>query len=102
MHPGVLTLVTLDDHVPREFSRHASLFVVVPCYWAALVANLIWGHRWMIRHFDRLVGRVHQPCSTFTDDLIDRIWARLRRRFFGATPQSQSVLEQHSVPVAME
>ena len=85
MHPGFLALVTLDPHMAREFRGHAPWFLVVPCYWAALVANLIWARRWMIRHFDRLVARVqHCPdhSSIWTDDLLDRVWAKVRQRFF--------------------
>lgn len=60
MHPGFLTLVTLDDHVDREFRGHAPWFVVIPCYWAALSMHFLWARNWTIRHFDRLVGRVPQ------------------------------------------
>jgi ABC-type transport system involved in multi-copper enzyme maturation permease subunit len=96
MHPGFLAIVTLDQHASREFHRYAPWFVVVPCYWAALVANLVWARRWMIRHFDRLVGRVQQTQSPniLTEDLLDRIWAKLRQRFF---PQPRAILPAATV-----
>jgi len=85
MHPGFLTLIPLDPRIDHEFRGHAPWFLVFPCYWAALVVNLVWARRWMIRHFDRLVGRVQRHpdnSSVWTDDLIDRIWGKLRQRFF--------------------
>jgi ABC-type transport system involved in multi-copper enzyme maturation permease subunit len=88
MHPGFLTLVTLDDKIEREFSGHAPWFLVVPCYWTALVVNIVWARRWMVRHFDRLVERVPQsqwPTSLLDRD-CDRIWASLRTRLFRPRP----------------
>jgi ABC-2 family transporter protein len=57
MHPGFLTLVTMDRNYPRDFLGKATCERVLPCYWAALVINLIWARWWVIRNFDRLVGR---------------------------------------------
>jgi hypothetical protein len=56
MHPGFLTIVTLDDRPERWFRRHHWLSIL-PCYWAALVINLWLIRAWLIRHFDRLAGR---------------------------------------------
>jgi ABC-type transport system involved in multi-copper enzyme maturation permease subunit len=90
MHPAFLSLITLSRNPHREFDGHATVFLVVPCYWAALIVNLVWARRWIIRHFDRLVGRVlHCPDNSlvWTDDLFDRAWARLRERFASRSPK---------------
>jgi hypothetical protein len=71
MHPGFLTLIVLDEHVGREFRGHAPWFLVVPCYWAALVATIVWARRWTVRHFDRLVGRV-QNRSDYSRAVLER------------------------------
>ncbi len=67
MHAGFLTAVMLDDSFEREF-RPWSAFAILPCYWLALVVNIVLTRRWLIRHFDRLAGRsellAHNPTSS--------------------------------------
>jgi ABC-type transport system involved in multi-copper enzyme maturation permease subunit len=36
----------------------ASRFILA--YWVAMVANIVWGRRWMITRFDRMTGRVQR------------------------------------------
>ncbi|MHB1033639.1 MAG: ABC transporter permease subunit [Pirellulales bacterium] len=70
LNPAVLTIATLSDlnrlfsvYGPYGFSPHSRCTwwqLAIPCYWAALVVNLIWARWWMIRHFDRLTGRAGQ------------------------------------------
>jgi ABC-type transport system involved in multi-copper enzyme maturation permease subunit len=59
MHPAFLTIVMLDGRFPtREIDRWDIGLAAIPFYWAALTANVIWARWWMIRNFDRLVGRI--------------------------------------------
>lgn len=57
MHSGFLTIVLLDESLGREFREFDAWPLALVLYWTALSANLIWARHWMIRHFDRLVGR---------------------------------------------
>lgn len=57
MNAAFLTAVMLDDNFSREFRPWPAL-VILGCYWTALVLNFVWARRWLIRHFDRLAGRV--------------------------------------------
>jgi hypothetical protein len=60
MHAGFLTVIMMDDNFQREL-RDRPWFAVLACYWAALAVNFLWARQWLIRHFDRLVGRDTSP-----------------------------------------
>ena len=69
MNPGFWIMAMLDDN-PRGWfdsfkagSIDYSAWLGLTGYWVALVANLLWARWWMIRHFDRLVGRT-QACTS--------------------------------------
>ncbi len=57
MHPAFLTIVLLDDNFGSEIRHLDAWPLAVLLYWTAMVVNLIWARQWMIRQFDRLVGR---------------------------------------------
>jgi ABC-type transport system involved in multi-copper enzyme maturation permease subunit len=74
MHPGFLTLITLDPHAQREFHDDVQWPFVVLTYWGALAANFLWARRWAIRNFDRMAGRIH---STENPSVIEQWLQRL-------------------------
>jgi hypothetical protein len=43
------------------YHGYGSAYLGVASYWAACLFTLWWGRRWMIRHFDALVGRGAAP-----------------------------------------
>lgn len=58
MHPAVLVVALLDDRIENWFHRTGwPWYALLPGYWLALVVNVIWLRRWLIRHFDRLAER---------------------------------------------
>jgi ABC-type transport system involved in multi-copper enzyme maturation permease subunit len=57
MHPGFLTISTLNGHTDRWSQDGVDKEVLLPCYWAALIVNIIWLRWWTIRNFDRITGR---------------------------------------------
>jgi ABC-type transport system involved in multi-copper enzyme maturation permease subunit len=56
MNPAFLSIVFLDNRFPREFRSRPWQTVVIG-YWVMLAVNFVWARYWLIRHFDRLVGR---------------------------------------------
>ena len=77
MHPCVLVVALLDDRIENWF-RHMDWpwYTLLPCYWLALIVNIIWLRRWVIRHFDRLAERTSAetavstaPVKEFADSL---------------------------------
>jgi hypothetical protein len=67
MNAGFATITLLDNRPRRWFDGDVPWFVVLPCYWAALMINLVWLRGWLIRHFDQLVERtgpvVRRKCA---------------------------------------
>jgi ABC-type transport system involved in multi-copper enzyme maturation permease subunit len=70
MHPGFWMMALLDDN-PQHWFWQSPLFLpwsawpgALLCYWAALAGYVIWARWWLIRHFDRLVDRVHVEPET--------------------------------------
>jgi ABC-type transport system involved in multi-copper enzyme maturation permease subunit len=58
MNPGYWVGIFLDRHPPH---RHGDAQLAgVTMYWAALAVHFVWMRAWMIRNFDRLVGRTDQ------------------------------------------
>jgi ABC-type transport system involved in multi-copper enzyme maturation permease subunit len=57
MHPGFLSLVTLQREPYHWFHGEVNGSLLMLCYWIALSVNLLWARWWAIRNFDRLVGR---------------------------------------------
>jgi hypothetical protein len=61
MHPGYLTIITLDDRPSRWFRGPGKHWItILPCYWTALIINLWVVRAWLIHSFDRLAGRARQ------------------------------------------
>jgi hypothetical protein len=60
MHPMYLTMVFLQEEGPFSSRREPDGFTcaALPFYWLGMLANLAWGRAWMIRHFDRIAGRL--------------------------------------------
>jgi hypothetical protein len=58
-HAGFLSFVVLGRNFQREFGehRHTHWFLVYAVYWFGLVVNFFWIRWWLLRNFDRLVGR---------------------------------------------
>ena len=56
MHPAFLTITTLE-RPERWFDGYSRGFWILPCYWTALVINIIWARWWLIRNFEWLVER---------------------------------------------
>jgi len=59
-HSAFLSLIALDNSFENEFRDHVKWFLVYPIYWFGLVLNVLWARWWLIRNFDRLVGRIRQ------------------------------------------
>lgn len=60
MHPAFAVIATLDDK-SQGWYRDRPWGAVLLCYWTALVVNFVWARWWLIRHFDRLAGRLGRP-----------------------------------------
>jgi hypothetical protein len=60
MHPGYIMLMLLERDPRNWFNGEVSLWAI-PCYWAALVVNILWARWWLIRHFDELAERMGTP-----------------------------------------
>jgi ABC-type transport system involved in multi-copper enzyme maturation permease subunit len=66
MQPGFLVVAVLDDRPENWFRTRGggpplSAPAVLAAYWLALVANMHWARRWLIRHFDTLTERGPPP-----------------------------------------
>jgi hypothetical protein len=75
MQPGFLVVALLDDHPEHWFrSRGTPLAwpLILPAYWLAVVANIVWARRWLIRHFDKLAERSATPPASDEVGLIPR------------------------------
>jgi hypothetical protein len=59
MNPAFWVGIFLERHPPHRPSEEAAL-VCVAIYWVALAFHFVWMRAWMIRNFDRLVGRTDQ------------------------------------------
>jgi ABC-type transport system involved in multi-copper enzyme maturation permease subunit len=62
MHPAFLSMQPLVDQ-PQHWFRQLPWPVVYMCYWTALILNLLWARRWVIRHFDQIVERPTLPAA---------------------------------------
>jgi hypothetical protein len=77
VNPGYWTMAPLEgapyyrprynNGNPHWYRAAGRWYWALGCYWAALAANLVWARWWMIRRFDRLVGRtLSRPDGTAT------------------------------------
>jgi ABC-type transport system involved in multi-copper enzyme maturation permease subunit len=59
MHPGYIVIVTLERNTNYWFDHHSKDWPpILVGYWLALAFNILWFRWWLIRNFDRIVGRI--------------------------------------------
>jgi hypothetical protein len=58
MNPGVWIALPFEQRFPNTYDfRKVPALAAAICYWTALALNIFIVRRWIVRHFDRLVGR---------------------------------------------